>query len=81
MRRLILPAAALTAIVVIVVLIFAAVLTSESRADKCRAAGGAVVRETEYENRKVTKDGRTTTKRVLVTEHECRVNGQEVDEW
>lgn len=81
MRRLILPAAALTAIIVIAVLLLMAVMTSKSRADKCRAGGGTVTSEVEYEKRPGTENGRKVTKKVPYTEYECIVNGQEVDEW
>lgn len=81
MRRLTLAAAALTAIIVVVALIVAAVLTSKSRAEACRERGGTVVKEIEYENKRVKENGRTVTKRVQVVEHECHVGGQEVDEW
>lgn len=81
MKRLILTAAALTAAIVVVVLLVAAVMTSKSRAEACRERGGTVTTEIEYKKRTVTENGRRVTRTTPVTEYECVVNGQEVDEW
>lgn len=81
MRRLILTAAAITVTLVVVALLVAAVLSSKSRAEACRERGGTVFTDVDYTTKETTKNGRTTTKRVPHTEHECVIDGREVDEW
>lgn len=72
----------LALIAVVVAAVLFAALHHSSRTDACRAQGGTVVVDVDHTTRTVTgRNGKPSKKPVTTTEHECMVNGQEVDEW